>query len=308
MSLLRKALLGVSTNAWVRDHATRYGFVKRSVRRFMPGETIDEALGAAREMAPQGITTILTKLGENLAAAEEAEDVTRHYLEVLDKVSASGLDAQVSVKPTQLGLDFDRGLCERNLDRLIARAEEVDNIIWIDMESSPYVDRTLDLFRRARSRSSRVGLALQAYLYRTAADLESLLPLGCAIRVVKGAYLEPPSVAYPRKADVDENYFKLCLKLLAADAAAGTLVHIATHDVALTDRLIAEIEQRKIPDSRYEFAMLYGIQRAQQLRLARLGKRVRVLISYGEQWFPWYMRRLAERPANIWFVLKNIGA
>lgn len=308
MSLLRKALLGVSTNAWVRDHATRYGFVKRSVRRFMPGETIDEALGAAREMAPQGITTILTKLGENLAAAEEAEDVTRHYLEVLDKVSASGLDAQVSVKPTQLGLDFDRGLCERNLDRLIARAEEVDNIIWIDMESSPYVDRTLDLFRRARSRSSRVGLALQAYLYRTTADLESLLPLGCAIRVVKGAYLEPPSVAYPRKAEVDENYFKLCLKLLAADAPAGTLVHIATHDVALTDRLIAEIEQRKIPDSRYEFAMLYGIQRAQQLRLARLGKRVRVLISYGEQWFPWYMRRLAERPANIWFVLKNIGA
>ena len=308
MSLLRKALLGVSTNAWVRDHATRYGFVKRSVRRFMPGETIDEALGAAREMAPQGITTILTKLGENLAAAEEAEDVTRHYLEVLDKVSASRLDAQVSVKPTQLGLDFDRGLCERNLDRLIARAEEVDNIIWIDMESSPYVDRTLDLFRRARSRSSRVGLALQAYLYRTTADLESLLPLGCAIRVVKGAYLEPPSVAYPRKADVDENYFKLCLKLLAADAPAGTLVHIATHDVALTDRLIAEIEQRKIPDSRYEFAMLYGIQRAQQLRLARLGKRVRVLISYGEQWFPWYMRRLAERPATIWFVLKNIGA
>jgi len=306
VSLLRKALLGVSTNAWVRDRATRYGFVKRSVRRFMPGETIDEALGAAREMAPQGITTILTKLGENLAAAEEAEDVTRHYLDVLDKVSASGLDAQVSVKPTQLGLDFDRGLCERNLDRLIARAEEVDNIIWIDMESSPYVERTLDLFRRARSRSSRVGLALQAYLYRTAADLESLLPLGCAIRVVKGAYLELPSVAYPSKADVDENYFKLCLKLLAADAPAGTLVHIATHDVALTDRLIAEIEHRKLPESRYEFAMLYGIQRAQQLRLARLGKRVRVLISYGEQWFPWYMRRLAERPANVWFVLKNM--
>ena len=307
MSVIRKALLGLSTNAWVRDRATRYGFVKRSVRRFMPGETVEEAIAAARELQPQGITTILTKLGENLTAVEEAEDVTRHYLDVLDMVAASGLDAQVSIKPTQLGLDFDRGLCERNLDRLIARAEARDNIIWIDMESSPYVDRTLDLFRRTRARTSRVGVALQAYLYRTADDLDSLLPLGCAIRIVKGAYLEPPKVAYPNKADVDENFYRLCLKLLAADAPAGTLVHIATHDVALIDRIMSQIEQRKVPDSRYEFAMLYGIQRAQQLRLAKLGKRVRVLISYGEQWFPWYMRRLAERPANIWFVIKNIG-
>ena len=305
--MIRKALLGLSTNAWVRDRATRYGFVKRSVRRFMPGETVEEAIAAARELQPQGITTILTKLGENLTAVEEAEDVTRHYLDVLDMVAASGLDAQVSIKPTQLGLDFDRGLCERNLDRLIARAEARDNIIWIDMESSPYVDRTLDLFRRARARTSRVGVALQAYLNRTADDLDSLLPLGCAIRIVKGAYLEPPNVAYPNKADVDENFYRLCLKLLAADAPAGTLVHIATHDVALIDRIMVQIEQRKVPDSRYEFAMLYGIQRAQQLRLAKLGKRVRVLISYGEQWFPWYMRRLAERPANIWFVIKNIG-
>jgi proline dehydrogenase len=306
VSVIRKALLGLSTNAWVRDRATRYGFVKRSVRRFMPGETVEEAIAAARELQPQGITTILTKLGENLTAVEEAEDVTQHYLDVLDMVAASGLDAQISIKPTQLGLDFDRGLCERNVDRLIARAEERDNIIWIDMESSPYVDRTLDLFRRTRARTSRVGLALQAYLYRTAGDLDSLLPLGCAIRIVKGAYLEPPTVAYPNKPDVDENFYRLCLKLLAADAPAGTLVHIATHDVALIDRIMAQIEQRKVPDSRYEFAMLYGIQRAQQQRLAKLGKRVRVLISYGEQWFPWYMRRLAERPANVWFVVKNM--
>jgi proline dehydrogenase len=306
VSVLRKALLGVSTNAWVRDRAMRTRFVKRSVRRFMPGETMDEALTAAGELQRQGITTILTRLGENLTGVEEAEEVTLHYLEVLDKVAAAGLDAQVSIKPTQLGLDFDRGLCERNLDRLIARAEERNNVIWIDMESSPYVDRTLDLYRRARARSARVGVALQAYLYSTASDLESLLPLGCAIRIVKGAYLEPPSVAYPNKADVDENYYRLCLRLLDPEASPGTLVHIATHDVALTDRLIAEIERRKVPESRYEFAMLYGIQRAQQMRLVRVGKRVRVLISYGDQWFPWYMRRLAERPANIWFVVKNL--
>ena len=306
MSVLRNVLLEASTNAWLRDRATRYGFVKRSVRRFMPGETIGDALGAARDLKSQGIATILTKLGENLTAIGEAEEVTRHYLDVLDQVASSGLDAQVSVKPTQLGFDFDRGLCEQNLDRLIARAEERNNMIWIDMESSPYVDPTLDLFRRARARSARVGVALQAYLYRTAADLESLLPLGCAIRIVKGAYLETPAVAYPRKPDVDENYYKLCLRLLAPDAPAGTIVHVATHDVTLIDRVMREIEQRKISESRYEFAMLYGIQRAQQLRLARLGKRVRVLISYGEHWFPWYMRRLAERPANVWFVVKNL--
>jgi proline dehydrogenase len=306
VSVLRNVLLEASTNAWLRDRATRYGFVKRSVRRFMPGETIGDGLAAARDLKSQGITTILTKLGENLTAIGEAEEVTRHYLDVLDQVASSGLDAQVSVKPTQLGFDFDRGLCEQNLDRLIARADERNNMIWIDMESSPYVDPTLDLFRRARARSARVGVALQAYLYRTAADLESLLPLGCAIRIVKGAYLETPAVAYANKADVDENYYKLCLRLLAPDAPAGTLVHVATHDVALIDRLIREIEQRKISESRYEFAMLYGIQRAQQLRLARLGKRVRVLISYGEHWFPWYMRRLAERPANVWFVVKNL--
>jgi proline dehydrogenase len=307
VSVLRTALLAASTNAWLRDHATQYDFVKRSVRRFMPGETIDDALRAARALKPQGITAILTKLGENLTVVEEAEEVTRHYLDVLDRAAASGLDAHVSIKPTQLGLDFDRGLCERNLDRLIAGAEERNNIIWIDMESSPYVDPTLELFRRARARSARVGVALQAYLHRTAADLESLLPLGCAIRMVKGAYLEKPSIAYANKADVDENYYKLCLRLLDPAAPAGTLVHIATHDVALTDRLIAEIERRKLPDTRYEFAMLYGIQRAQQIRLASLGRRVRVLISYGEHWFPWYMRRLAERPANVWFVLKNIA-
>lgn len=308
MSVMRKVLLAASTNAWLRDHATQYGFVKRSVHRFWPGEDVEDALRAARELRPDGITTILTTLGENLTRSDEAEQVTLHYLDVLDKVAASGLDAQVSVKPTQLGLDLDRASCERNLDRLTERAEQRNNFIWIDMESSPYVDPTLELFRRSRAKTTRIGLALQAYLYRTAKDVESLIPLGSAIRIVKGAYLEPASVAYPRKADVDQNFYKLCVRLLAPDALkAGALLHIATHDVALADRLIAHIDQQKVPPSAYEFAMLYGIQRAQQLRLARMGKRVRVLISYGEYWFPWYMRRLAERPANVWFVVKNMA-
>jgi proline dehydrogenase len=300
-------LLAASTNPWLRERAMKTAFVRKSVARFMPGETIEDALRAAGELKAQGITTILTKLGENLANVEEAEQVTQHYLEVLDKVAGAGFDAHVSIKPTQLGLDLDRGICERNLDRIMARAGERNNFVWIDMESSPYVDPTIDLFRRTRAKTPRVGIALQAYLYRTEKDVDSLVPLGAAIRIVKGAYLEPPSVAFPKKPDVDENYYKLCTRLLRPDAQkAGGLLHIATHDIRLADRISAYIEQSKVPASAYEFAMLYGIQRGQQLRLARQGKRLRVLISYGEYWFPWYMRRLAERPANVWFVIRTM--
>src|SRR6476660_2829622 len=206
MSLMRKALLAGSTNAWLRDHATKYGFVRKSVSRFMPGEQVDDALRASGELRPDGITTILTHLGENLTRKEEADEVTLHYLAVLDRVAATGVDWQMSVKPTQLGLDLDRALCERNLDRLIERAEQRGNFVWIDMESSPYVDPTLELFRRSRAKTARIGLAMQAYLYRTAKDLESLIPLGPAVRIVKGAYLEPPDVAYPQKSDTDENF------------------------------------------------------------------------------------------------------
>jgi proline dehydrogenase len=158
-----------------------------------------------------------------------------------------------------------------------------------------------------RAQTARVGIALQAYLYRTEKDVESLMPLGAAIRIVKGAYLEPPEVAFPKKADVDENFFRLCTRLLSAEARRpGALLHIATHDTALIDRLSAHITKNDVPASAYEFAMLYGIQRGQQARLAAQGKRLRVLISYGEHWFPWYMRRLAERPANVWFVVRTM--
>jgi proline dehydrogenase len=273
----------------------------------MPGERIDDALRAAAELKPQGITTILTKLGENLTKVEEAEQVTLHYLDVLDRIAASGLDAHISIKPTQLGLDLDRALCERNIDRLVERAAARNNFVWIDMESSPYVDPTLALFRRTRAKTARIGIALQAYLYRTEKDVESLIPLGAAIRIVKGAYLEPPEVAFPKKSDVDENFYKLCTRLLSEDARkAGGLLHIATHDRVLADRLAAWIAEHQVPPSAYEFAMLYGIQRGQQARLAREGRRLRVLISYGEYWFPWYMRRLAERPANVWFVVRTM--
>jgi proline dehydrogenase len=309
LNVARNVLLAMSTNAWLRERATKTAFVRRSVSKFMPGERLEDAMEAAASQQQQGIGTIFTRLGENLTRIEAAEAVTRHYLDVLDKVKAAGLRAQVSVKPTQLGLDLDKELCFRNLQRLVDRAAERDNFIWIDMESSPYVDPTLDLFRRTRARSPRIGIAVQAYLYRTEKDIESLIPLGAAIRMVKGAYLEPPSIAYPKKADVDQNFYKLCCRLLADEARkAGGLLHIATPDPNLVDRLAAFIDQQKVPAGAYEYAMLYGIQRPLQQRLVRSGRPLRVLIAYGEYWFPWYMRRLAERPANVWFVVKNMFA
>ena len=307
MSIARKVLLAASTNAWLRDRATKTPFVRRSVSKFMPGERVEDAMAASAQQQKFGIGTIFTRLGENLTRVEDAEDVTRHYLDVLDKVKAAALDAQISVKPTQLGLDLDKELCFRNLQRLVDHAAERDNFVWIDMESSPYVDPTLELFRRTRARSPLVGLALQAYLYRTAQDVEALLPLGSAIRLVKGAYLEPAEIAYPKKADVDENYYTLACRLLSDESQRmGTLLHIATHDPVLVDRLNTFIVDHRVPTTAYEYAMLYGIQRPLQLRLAKDGRRIRVLIAYGEYWFAWYMRRLAERPANVWFVLKNI--
>jgi proline dehydrogenase len=305
---MRKVLLAGSTSPWLREQATKRSFIRKSVSRFMPGEKIEDAIAAAKSLQPERITTILTRLGENLTNLAEAEDVTEHYIDVLNRVRAAGLDAQISVKPTQLGLDLDAAVCQRNLDRIIAHAEQVRNTpVWIDMESSPYVDPTLKLFRASREKSRGVGLALQAYLYRTAKDVEDLLPLGPAVRIVKGAYLEPAEVAYPRKSDVDQNFYTLCLRLMSEEAQKhGALLHIATHDVALADRLAAYIDTNRVPTSVYEFAMLYGIQRSQQQRLAATGRRLRVLISYGEYWFPWYMRRLAERPANVTFVLKNL--
>ena len=233
--------------------------------------------------------------------------MTGHYVEALDEIAAAGLRAQISVKPTQLGLDFDEALCLDNLRRLVDRAAARRNFVWIDMESSPYVDRTLHLFRQLRERSDRVGVALQAYLRRTAVDLDSLMPLGPAVRIVKGAYLEPASVALPAKRDVDENFYRLSCRVLDDPAPRpGTELHIATHDPRLVDRLGSFIVSRRGQVPPYEYAMLYGIQRALQERLLRAGQPLRVLIAYGDYWFPWYMRRLAERPANIWFVVKNL--
>ena len=307
MSVMRKALLWASTNAWIRENAMRTGFVRRSVSKFMPGERIEDAIEAAKGLKPARVNTILTRLGENIAHIGEAEEVCEHYLQVIDLITAAGIDSQISVKPTQLGYDQDPEVCVKHCLRLIERCEQASIFFWLDMESSPYVDGTIALFKRLRQRTPNIGIAIQSYLFRTEKDIEELVALGSAIRMVKGAYLEPADVAFPEKADVDENYFKLCARLLQEDAfKPGALLHIGTHDVGLQERLLKVIGDRKVSPDRYEFAMLFGIQPARQKQLAAAGAGTRCLISYGEFWFPWYMRRLAERPANIGFVVKNM--
>ena len=304
MSILRNLLLAASESRWLRERAVKFPFVRRAVSRFMPGETFEDALAASRAL---GVGTVLTRLGENLRNAAEAADVARHYREVLDRVRQEGLDVEISVKLTQLGLDFSREECEGHLHALASHARELGNWVWVDMESTAYTEVTLDVFRRLRAEFPNTGLCVQSYLYRTAADVETLIALGAGIRVVKGAYKEPPDKAFPKKEDVDENFYRLAERLLSPEAREkGVRAIFGTHDPVLIRRIEALGRSLGLKPGEIEFQMLYGIGRSEQLRLAAAGYRFRVLISYGEAWFAWYMRRLAERPANVLFVLRSL--
>jgi proline dehydrogenase len=311
MSWARRMLVHASESAWLREHAPRFRFVQRASQRFLPGERLDDALAAARRLAESGVTSLITHLGENVGERAEAAAVTRDYLNILERIHAASLPAEISVKLTQLGLDIDRDFCFANLMQLVeasaAANSSAPKSVWIDMEQSAYVEATLDLHRRAREALPNVGVCVQAYLRRTAEDVESLVAMGAAVRLVKGAYSEPPEIAFEKKSDVDENFFRLSQSLLSPEARrAGVRAAIGTHDRSLIARISSWAASQGIPQKEVEFAMLYGIQRGEQLRLAREGYRSCVLISYGSYWFPWYMRRLAERPANIWFVARNL--
>ena len=307
MSLMRRALLAGSQSRWLREKAMRRPFVHRAVSRFMPGEEIEDALAAAAALRRAGMGAVLTRLGENVASESEADEVLAHYLDVLSRVQAERGAIEISVKPTQLGLDLDEERCALRLLSLAARAEATGAYVWIDMEQTAYTDATLRLCRRAREKHAKVGVCLQSYLRRTAADLEALLPTGAGVRLVKGAYNEPADRAFPRKAEVDASYLALARRMLdaAAGGATGRTV-FGTHDRALIQAILAHGASASLPRAACEFHLLYGIQRAEQERLAAAGWPVRVLISYGEYWFPWYMRRLAERPANVLFVARSL--
>ncbi len=306
MGLLRDLLLAASQSQWLQEQASRRRFGCRAVSRFMPGEHAQYALAAAQELQKHSIATVFTCLGEKVTDRAEARRVTEHYLDLLEQIRRLSLSGELSVKLTQLGLDLDDDLCYANLEEILRHSGD-GNCLWIDMEESSYVDRTLGLYRRARAQYPNVGVCLQAYLYRTAEDLRTLLPLAPAIRLVKGAYREPSDRAFPRKATVNRNYFSLAKELLSPAArATGARAAFATHDRKLIRRIIEFARSNHLDHGSLEFQMLYGIQRREQLRLAREGWRERVLISYGSYWFPWFMRRLAERPANVFFVLRNL--
>jgi proline dehydrogenase len=307
VSLARTLILKASDSTWLREHGTRVPFVRRAVSRFMPGEDFDDMIGAARTLAASGIAAVFTRLGENVRDRAEADAVAAHYLDGIARVRALGVTCEPSIKLTQLGLDIDPALAFRHALALARAASEAGSYFWVDMEQSPYVDATLDCVRRLRSEVPQVGVCLQAYLLRTRQDLADLQARGIGVRLVKGAYKEPPAVAYPNKADVDAEYFALAQQMVSIEGRAqGSRAVFGTHDLALIARIRDDARAAGVAADAFEFHMLYGIQRAEQLRLARDGAIVRVLIAYGSYWFPWYMRRLAERPANVWFVVKSL--
>lgn len=307
MSVARTVLLKISDNQWLRENGTKVPFIRRAVTKFMPGESFDDMLVATQATANEGIGAVFTRLGENVKDLGEAEFVASHYLEGIDRIRDMNIVCEPSIKLTQLGLDIDRELAYGHLRALAERAHHAGSYLWIDMEQSPYVDVTLTLTKRLRQEFPKVGVCLQAYLFRTREDLEDITSKGIGVRLVKGAYNEPASVAFPKKSDVDANYFALAQIMMGPGAkAAGSRAVFGTHDLKLIQSIRDHAQSTGVKPSEYEIHMLYGIQKAAQLRLAQDGAQVRVLIAYGDYWFPWYMRRLAERPANVWFVAKSL--
>jgi proline dehydrogenase len=305
---MRSILLAASQNQWLRHRAVNYSFVKHTVSRFMPGETLEDALRAADLLQSKKIGTVFTHLGENIRDRAEAQQVAEHYLEVLKRIREKGLQAEISVKLTQLGLDLSPDLCFEHFNTIIERAQK-DSTVWVDMEASNYVDVTLDLYRRALSAHPNVGVCLQAYLHRTKDDLAKLLPLRPSIRLVKGAYNELSEIAFPGRRDVDESYFELGKQMLKAKKENHYVrAAFGTHDVALIRRLADFASAEGFAKKDFEVQMLYGIQRAEQERLAGEGYTSIVLVAYGSHWYPWFVRRLAERPANLWFMVRNVFA
>jgi proline dehydrogenase len=302
----RGFFLALAKSKFLNNHVTKWGFVRRATKTFMPGEEPEDALRATGELAAGGRGAVLTKLGEAITNKAEATAVRDHYLWLFDEIQRRKLPAVVSVKPTQLGLDIDPALCDTYTLELAAKGKATGSVLWIDMEDSAYVDRTIALYKKVKAQNPDTGLAIQAYLFRTPKDVADLMSVKPVIRLVKGAYAEPPHVAFPRKADTDRAYYEIADTLLQAAAKGNCLPIFGTHDVALVGRIIARAKELGVAPGKYEVHMLYGIKDAEQKRLRAGGETVKTLISYGNSWFKWYMRRLAERPANVGFVIRSM--
>ncbi len=298
----RAALLYLSRQPGLKDFISRFGAARKITSRFIAGENIDDAILAIRELNTLGITASFDHLGESITSEADADAEVREYLRVLGRIEDTGINSNISVKLTQLGLDIDESLCLKNTRRIVEEAARRGNFLRIDMEDTPKTEATLRIFRTLRAEFENVGIVIQAYLSRSEQDIAELLRLGARIRLCKGAYQEPAEVAFPEKHDVDANFIRLMKILLSSGIYHG----IATHDEKMIAATTDFAMREGVAKNSFEFQMLFGIRRDLQVKLKQEGWGVRTYVPYGEFWYPYFMRRLAERPANIWFVLKNM--
>jgi len=299
----RAVVLAVSGNPAFRRLVTRSSIGRRMALRFVAGETLDSAIAAARELNLRGAAVELDYLGEHVREREQAAQVVETYVNILDEIASSRVESHISLKPSQMGLELEDDLTYTNLKRVVQKAASYGNFVWIDMESSDYTERTIKLYEKLRARFDNVGLALQAYLHRARADVESIVSINGTARLCKGAYSEPPEVALRHKSDVDSNFALLSEILLSSRQYHA----IATHDEKMIAHAVEFARANGLDKRSFEFQMLYGIRRDLQSLLAREGYRLRVYVPYGEQWYPYLMRRLAERPANLAFLLRSLA-
>ncbi len=298
----RSAFLYLSTNAPVQHVATKSRVARRISSRFIAGDTLPEAVAATKQLNTRGLTVELDFLGESVTDRGQAEAARDTYLEMLAGIAAGGANSQVSLKPSQMGQALDDQLCYDNIEKVVLKAEELGNFVWVDIEDSPTIDRTIKLFKALRAEHSNVGIAIQAYLHRSRKDVQEIIDIGGTIRLVKGAYQEPASVAFPDKKDVDRSYKLLSDMMLSS----GLFQTFGTHDEKMIQHVIEYAQAHDIDKEKFEFQMLYGVRRDLQERLATDGYKVRLYVPYGDRWYPYFMRRLAERPANVIFMLGSV--
>lgn len=304
---MRTLFLFLSRSRQLRQWSTESRIAQIASRRFVAGESVQDAIATIRALNQRGLTATLDHLGENTETKAQAIAAADDYLVALDHIAQSGVKSYVSVKLTQLGLDLGTDFCRDNVACIAARAKEVGTFMRIDMESSDYTERTLEILSSLRQTYDNVGIVIQAYLYRSPSDVKTLIEAGAPVRLCKGAYKEPSTLAFPKKADVDQSMVDLMHMLLGEKARKnGAYLAMATHDEKLIAATQAYAAAHHIPKEDFEFQMLYGIRTALQQRLADEGYRMRVYVPYGSEWYPYYMRRLAERPANVWFILSNL--
>jgi len=303
--ITRDSLLWLSQREGLKDFATRFRFFKKLTTRFVAGDTIDEVIPFIRQLNTENCTASFDHLNESVGSAAEADGEVAEYLNILAKIDESHIRSNVSIKLTQFGLGLDPELAYRNARKIVEDANRRGNFVRVDMEGSEVTQVTIDIFKRLRAEFglNDVGIVLQSYLYRTYADAQELVKLPARIRICKGAYSEPPEVAFPDKKDVDANYVKVMQLLLGSGIYHG----IATHDPKMISATVDFVAREGIGKDKFEFQMLYGIRRDLQRQLARDGYNVRIYVPYGKHWYPYFMRRLAERPANVWFVMKNLA-